>query len=1342
MKFEQQLGIKKPISQTSQESISEEYDKELEEYNRQLAEYEAQRKSIEDYNNALESVRKAYQKGKLWAVAGFGDPLQKKIAKEWIKQGVPSSDTKEIFLYKQNLEARQNYIKQLEEQKKQIEDFKKNYPTEKLILDKSGKVIGVESGKLKQSVKIEDYDKLINKPITSLKVIEPTKIELQVSQAKIIDLNYARQREIDEAYKDYQKRNISKQQYESEVKAIKDYYKYGTTTQLTKVPRKTGVMTFEGEPSYRTTEDKRNEVVRQRIWLEQAKVKEEPKNFFEKGLTPQGKKVIEEVKKLDIKNLYEGGKDLYYFGKENLGKGFDWTKEKISNLEVPLFTITGGTSGLKVKEIVTETKEKIIPKIKETKIGSYIDKQLEQGVKIPIFVLGRGSIDTSFKDVGKEVKEQSQKKFEKEFGTIESISKVETEKTLEPKFEYVSEELSKIYGEKISKGEITEEQAIKEFEQSEFYKKSSEEYSKAYEEEHRKQQLKQEKEFYSDKNFIDKALSIGKYGALYGTEKLGEFSEDLTYKKLIKGSVVVGAGYEAMTLLPKLTMAYIYGYRVPKTAYEILSPKYTISEKLVAGAELGAIAGVTGYVGYKKWKQPSLTTEEILISPKLKTGEKIPKISKVLRTEELTDVYGNTLSKNIQKASYIDEELLAGKRTIVSQRNILHPFKKVPIYEGVPYEDLEGYYKATKSLKSTGLSESEIKKILRYTAPKRIEYKLKSSDLTKDFADIEVYTSNLLEKPVVKIKGAVTEKLDVYDVDKLLGIKTRGGLGRVKYVDVTGELYGTKGDLELIKLYTKESEAILKGDIAFTKLSKAGKLTKDYETISGIKKIAEEERLIGRKGIKLYHGTTEQNVKDIMNKGFEGWVTKDIERAKGYAGRKFVQEGGKSPIKILEINAKQSDIISKDLAEGFKIKKVSPKYISEPLDFEVFKKTPIELYAEKSITRQVIPKKRMLTEETGLVFVESETGKPLKISVDLGEIYGIKAKEQIIKKIKQIRPKADIEADIIKNSDEIIKSLRSIYGTPQELETKNIIKDISVSAISKIKVKPKIERVSEIKNIIKESNILDNQLTKLATKDILKETHLGETKFLDLTGKSQYKSQTESRFGDLGVSETRFGSLKNLDISSQVTKLKQEPRTKLKEQNLENLKNLEEELLKEKVLTKLKTGLQERQKLKEALKTKQSEKQLLKSILKTNITTRARINRQPPYKPPKVPIIPFTFDIDSKELMKDILRNDYKVYTKKAGKEINIGKFENLDIAGDFLKDVLKTELRASGYITKKGKRVSLKGLIMSDKDFRAGITKGEKDIFRIVQKRGKRLSSPEEVKSIQIAKLTRGMIA
>ena len=86
------------------------------------------------------------------------------------------------------------------------------------------------------------------------------------------------------------------------------------------------------------------------------------------------------------------------------------------------------------------------------------------------------------------------------------------------------------------------------------------------------------------------------------------------------------------------------------------------------------------------------------------------------------------------------------------------------LYEGVPYADPKGYAKAFSRLKSYGYTPAQAKATLRYTAPQVIK---------KEYILGEVLVSPQTQSAVKEFTIKTTKQ--VYDVDKRLGIKTRGG---------------------------------------------------------------------------------------------------------------------------------------------------------------------------------------------------------------------------------------------------------------------------------------------------------------------------------------------------------------------------------------------------------------------------------------------------------------------------------------------------------------------------------------------------------------------------------------
>ena len=93
--------------------------------------------------------------------------------------------------------------------------------------------------------------------------------------------------------------------------------------------------------------------------------------------------------------------------------------------------------------------------------------------------------------------------------------------------------------------------------------------------------------------------------------------------------------------------------------------------------------------------------------------------------------------------------------------------------------------------------------------------------------------------------------------------------------------------------------------------------------------------------------------------------------------------------------------------------------------------------------------------------------------------------------------------------------------------------------------------------------------------------------------------------------------------------------------------------------------------------------------------------------------------------------NGFKVFVKKKGEDLEIGEFETLKEAKGKLKGKLTETLRASGFISKKGKPLDFTDLKITSPSFRPS----KKDSFRVVEKKERRLKRgtqeiPEIIKS------------
>lgn len=92
----------------------------------------------------------------------------------------------------------------------------------------------------------------------------------------------------------------------------------------------------------------------------------------------------------------------------------------------------------------------------------------------------------------------------------------------------------------------------------------------------------------------------------------------------------------------------------------------------------------------------------------------------------------------------------------------------------------------------------------------------------------------------------------------------------------------------------------------------------------------------------------------------------------------------------------------------------------------------------------------------------------------------------------------------------------------------------------------------------------------------------------------------------------------------------------------------------------------------------------------------------------------------------------FDIFAKKKGQDILIGKAKTEKEAFGKLKGLLGTTLRASGFVAKGGKKVKP---ISFGTDFRPS----KKDPFRVVEKKGKRLSTKSEVSEISLFKKKKG---
>lgn len=398
--------------------------------------------------------------------------------------------------------------------------------------------------------------------------------------------------------------------------------------------------------------------------------------------------------------------------------------------------------------------------------------------------------------------------------------------TVEPKLTALEEKyqaqgqsrFEDLYAKEIIYGELTPEQAQEEFEKSESYKIWQEQYSKEYEETF-KGAIARENIGYK---------SALQYGSQKFIENLGIFALgriETPKATLETGAVVGGIVLTYGQLSPAVASAVGWGLTGATGvygAYKFLSPKSTPSEVFGGAVMLGTAVATAGYGAYKYLRQPVVKTVKI----------KAPKPTAKATQTKGYDVKYITEQGEISKVVYPQQKLsqvgVAGRRTIVTTKGRLlsNKFWKAlgtpekyttiesnAIYRGIPYQQLpktytveglrgtytvtagkSGYQKAYDLLKQYGYTDYQATATLRYTAPRVYEQYLKSG---------EIFVKG------TKATGQFTYELTqpVIDVDKTLGIKTRGGGTVTDYVKVQRQLLqtpqGQKFVLEnqLIKTY-------------------------------------------------------------------------------------------------------------------------------------------------------------------------------------------------------------------------------------------------------------------------------------------------------------------------------------------------------------------------------------------------------------------------------------------------------------------------------------------------------------------------------------------------------------
>lgn len=428
------------------------------------------------------------------------------------------------------------------------------------------------------------------------------------------------------------------------------------------------------------------------------------------------------------------------------------------------------------------------------------------------------------------------------------------------------------YNEKIIRGEITFEEAVAEFEASDETKIIQAKYEK---------RLKTDLDL-SKVPFVEGRILGVKIAGTQLAKSL--YSSISTPKRLIvTGLVLKGAGKGLKLISPKYLIggeALITGYGT----YKFLSPKSTFEQSGAGLITAGLGAGFLSARGLKFLRRPIVTRTPVTIRPTLTAKQQRALVIETGR-KGVIDLEGNLLRQRKLKAFQISEQVAQGERTIVTttSRKLLG---LKPIYQGIPQaqrgrkylvKDLirgtettfrteSGYEKALKLITkrqfelrtglgvtrqttiSAPLKETQARALLRNVAPVR--------RLSTYEGEITILEGDKLAKPQITIKG----RRDIFqvteEINKQLGLKTRGARPIREVITGTAEPIGEVKQGDLLKATFNIEKAYLtpKGR-PYQLISQAGKTTRtQVEEIIIRRKQEEEVFRLGKeiKGLGVY----------------------------------------------------------------------------------------------------------------------------------------------------------------------------------------------------------------------------------------------------------------------------------------------------------------------------------------------------------------------------------------------------------------------------------------------------------------------------------------------------------
>jgi len=453
-----------------------------------------------------------------------------------------------------------------------------------------------------------------------------------------------------------------------------------------------------------------------------------------------------EQKSIDLAN--EKGVRVEDFTWGNVKRGYKWVDDRVH------WDLVGGG--------MTPTATLTFGKRDEQTI---VEDMFDEGVA----GIGRAKTRTEEKVIGKDV-----------------IEKFNTD--LETKYQGIyQEEFDKKYADDLISGDVDFDYASNEFSKSETAKIIQMRYQREYETGYKKLQT-----------------DVDYWGGTWGGVKnvgygLGELGLK-TLKSPTRTVVTAGAlftGTKVLGAVPKVITYTGQGALGVYGTYKFIDPESTYLER-GAGLTTAVISfGTLGYAGYKYLKQPKLLDRVAIKPPKsdLKATTTIGKDLKIIKDQ-------GEINKVIVKTQKLSQVTKAGSRQPVTTQwrylsNKYLGTNLKNIYEGVPtaqlgkattYTSIRGsytvrepsaYQNTKKLLMKYGYTNAQATGVLRYSAPR--VYNIATTQELTIMGGKAVGTSvTQISKPVI-------------DVDKTLGIKTRGGQTITDITQVERQLTATKG---------------------------------------------------------------------------------------------------------------------------------------------------------------------------------------------------------------------------------------------------------------------------------------------------------------------------------------------------------------------------------------------------------------------------------------------------------------------------------------------------------------------------------------------------------------------